>query len=104
MKPTIALDFDGVLRASMTDDADADGWVVGSRSALRSLAERYTVIVFSCRCLSPGGRESIWDWLGERDAQGYVHAVTARKPDAVAYVDDKAVRFRGDWHEVMDRL
>jgi hypothetical protein len=99
-RPTIALDFDGVLRAGQDDDGDDDGWIVGAHAALRRLAESYRVIVFSCRCLDPGGRQDIWLWLSERGADKLVHEVTARKPDAVAYVDDKAVRFRGDWPEV----
>lgn len=97
MKPTIAIDFDGVLRAGRHDQADARGWVVGARLALRQLAERYRIIVYSCRCLTPGGEQDIWDWLHERGAVPLVHAVTARKPDAVAYVDDRAVRLDGAW-------
>lgn len=103
-RPTVALDFDGVLRASMLDDADTDGWVEGASEALRRLSDTYRVIVFSCRCLTPGGAEDVWDWLRERGADELVHAVTARKPDAVVYVDDKAVRFRGDWHETLETV
>lgn len=99
-RPVLAIDFDGVLLATRFDCGDERGAVVGAIDALQSLyglGGRYRIIVHSCRCLSPGGEEDIWAWLHSWGVDHCVHAVTALKPDAVAYVDDKAVAFGGAW-------
>ena len=42
------------------------------------------------------GTELVWEWLEKHDYAKYISKVTSEKPRAVAYIDDKAVRFT-DW-------
>ena len=49
------------------------------------------------------GIQLVWDWLRKNDMAKFVTKVTAEKPRAVAYIDDKAVRF-DNWNECLDNL
>ena len=42
------------------------------------------------------GTELVWQWLKEHNMSQFVSKVTAEKPRARFYVDDKAIRFT-DW-------
>jgi len=49
------------------------------------------------------GVELIWEWLEAHDMSQYVSEVTAEKPRAVCYIDDKAIRFL-DWESTLDNI
>ena len=49
------------------------------------------------------GIELVWDWLKKHDMAKFVSKVTAEKPRAVCYIDDKAVEFY-NWEDCMNRL
>ena len=42
------------------------------------------------------------NWLRAHDIE--VDEVTEFKPPALVYVDDRAVRFRGDWEQTIDEI
>lgn len=91
---TVCVDFDGVL-------AVYAGWktahrigdpLPGAVDFLVELRKRgFKVVIYSAR---PSGE--IWNWL---TAHGMVMLVkeVVYKPPAVAYVDDRALRFDGDF-------
>jgi len=109
----IAVDFDGVIHGF--DKGYHDGTcygepLPGAFLALRTLAQDYNVIVFSARAredrpLVEGqtGIQQIWDWLHKYKMNSYVYAVTATKPRARCYIDDKAIRFE-NWDDVLKWL
>lgn len=109
----VAVDFDGTLHpytagwtGSVPDDEPP---MPGAREFLEALVvERgYTVVVFSARADHPEGLEGIVAWLAKYELLRYVIKVTHEKPAAIAYVDDRAVSFTGDWDECLvgvDRL
>lgn len=43
-------------------------------------------------------------WLQEHDLDEWVYHVTDRKPPAIAYIDDRAICFRGDFAETLGEL
>ena len=49
------------------------------------------------------GTELVWDWLKEHDMSKFVSKVTAEKPRAVCYIDDKGFRFE-NWENMLSQL
>ena len=50
------------------------------------------------------GIELVWEWLKKYDMDKFVTKVTAEKPRAVAYIDDKGIRFENNWKQVLEIL
>jgi hypothetical protein len=105
MAKTIVYDFDGTIHpytAGWIGSVPADEPPIpGARESLeRCLAHGYRVVVQSSRADHALGLKGITDWLTKHDLVQYVEEVTALKPPAVAYVDDRGVPYQGDWDEV----
>jgi hypothetical protein len=109
LKRTIAVDFDGTIHPY------TDGWVGsipadeppidGVREFLIDLDARgFRTVVFSCRADHIEGKAGIADWLLRYDLLPLVAEITHVKPAAVAYVDDRAVVYSGDWPTVMHHV
>jgi hypothetical protein len=110
-RPTISVDFDGVLHAYTSGWKGAsvipDGPVPGAIRWLVELTEQFDVVVCSARASRPWGWWAIKRWLREQIMEHFgcdmVHGddcygsirVTSRKPAAIVYVDDRAWRFDG---------
>ncbi len=100
-KKTVAVDFDGVLN-------DYTGWkgeddlgqpTAGTQQFLSLLDADYRVVIYTTRCMS-----RVRVWLKEHGLSGYVDEVCNEKPMAVAYIDDRAIRFDGDYGSVLVEL
>ena len=110
----ISVDFDGVIHQCSKGYHDGtiyDAPVAGSKEALKKLSEKYTVIIHTCKAKADRGlvngktgTELVWEWLKKHDMDQYVSKVTAEKPRAVAYIDDKAVSFTGNWENTLESL
>ena len=98
-KKTICLDFDGVLhwyRKGWHDGTIYDDVTPGAQEAVDSLrAKGYEVVVHSTRCKTPDGALAVNNWLSTHGIK--VDRVAETKPMAMVYVDDRALRFEGDW-------
>lgn len=98
-KFSIVFDFDGVINSytsgwvSPTDLPDLP--VEGIRETIAEIMTKYKVVVVSTRCCYEGGIEAISKWLEKYDI---VDSVSAEKPPAIVYIDDRAVRFDGNTH------
>ena len=109
----IGIDFDGVIHKCSKGYYDGtvyDGVVPGAAEALQKLSEMYTVIVYTCKARSDRGLVNgktgtalVWKWLEENNIAQYVSKVTSEKPRAVAYIDDKAIRFT-NWNDALAKL
>jgi hypothetical protein len=109
----VGVDFDGVVHLcsrGFYDGTIYDPPVLGSKDALQRLSEKYRVIIFSAKArhdrpLIDGktGIQLIWEWLEKHDMAKYVSDVTAEKPRAVFYIDDKALRFH-NWSETFEQI
>lgn len=113
--PTVAVDFDGVIHAyskGWQDGTIYDPPLPGALDGLRSLMERYAVFIHTTRepmqvarwlhehgfdCTpDPGGLE-FWNEVG-----GPL-LITQRKLPAIAYIDDRAIRFES-WGQALADL
>ena len=112
-KINIGIDFDGVIHRcskGFYDGTIYDSPVEGVYQALERISKDYRIIVYSAKARADrglvngkGGIELIWDWLKENDMAKFVSKVTAEKPRAVCYIDDKAVSFT-DWDSCIQEL
>jgi hypothetical protein len=105
-QPTICLDFDGVLHGysqGWHDGTIYDPPTPGSVAAVRRLYDHgYNLVVCSCRASAPKQREDIRAYV--RKHYGIIVTVSDTKPPAVVYIDDRAVEYRGDWDEVLEKV
>lgn len=102
MRMTICVDFDGVL-------SQYSGWkdgklpapgdpIPGALEACRTLARRYDLAVLTSR----HDHDVLANWLRQH---GFPEMpVTDRKLPALAYVDDRAVRFDGSWERALEAV
>ncbi|MCI0359673.1 MAG: hypothetical protein L0211_14445 [Planctomycetaceae bacterium] len=100
---TVCLDFDGVLHSYRSGWRGAqtipDPPIHGTREAVARLRQTYRVVVYSARCRTVEGRRAVENWLRTHDIQ--VDEVCDYKPPSLVYVDDRAIRFRGDWEQTI---
>lgn len=100
---TIAVDFDGVIHAY------SNGWqtgeiydepVVGAMDAMNRLQKKgYKVVIFTARDLEDG---KVSAWITRRwNQETPCPEITNRKPMAIAYIDDRAIRFT-NWRDMMN--
>jgi hypothetical protein len=103
---TICLDFDGVLHSYRSGWCGAevipDPPIHGTREAIARLREQYRVAILSSRCHTAEGRKAVVNWLAHHNIE--VDEVCEHKPPAHVYVDDRAVRFHGNWDDVLDEI
>lgn len=102
LRRTVAVDFDGVIHGY------SRGWqggelydvpTAGAAEALHELSKHYKLVVFTAR----HDVDAVWAYLRSHRLAQYFVDVTNRKPAAVAYIDDRAVRFH-DWGQVLEDL
>ena len=100
MKPTIALDFDGVLNNYKGYDGDNLGTPrQGAKEFLETLSKNHKVVILTARNFA-----KVLNWLQEYDLSKYVYDVTNIKPPATAYIDDRAIPFNGDYEDTLAKL
>jgi hypothetical protein len=102
IRDTVAVDFDGVLMAKGGDPfVPTLEPLPNVEFALKALSNKFSnVVVHTCRALEDrpvGGKAEVWAWLEKYNLDYYVAEVTAIKPRAAFYIDDKAVRHTGCW-------
>jgi hypothetical protein len=89
-KPRLCVDFDGTIY-------DGTGIFDGCIEALSELRKSYTIAIFSAR-QTEAEREQMRELLRSFDVPH--DEVLDAKPEAVAYLDDKGIRFDGDWRTI----
>lgn len=101
MGKTVAVDFDGVLN-TYTGWAGEDELFEpreGAIEFLRQLWAEYDIVIHTTR-----DPQRVWEWLETYWMNHLVVDVTNVKPKAIAYVDDRAVRFTGDYDAVLAEI
>ena len=99
-KPTLAIDFDGVLHSysGWTGSNKLSEPVPGAVEFCRRAVERFHLVVYSARALDPDQRVQLGIWLSQHGFPAMY--ITAQKPPALVYLDDRAWRFDGQWPDV----
>jgi phosphoheptose isomerase len=109
----VGIDFDGVIHKCSKGYYDGtiyDDPIPGSKEALEKLSDKYNIIIHTCKARTDRGLingktgiELVWEWLEKHDMAQYINKVTAEKPRARFYIDDKAVRFI-DWQKAFEDI
>ena len=109
----IGIDFDGVIHKNSKGFFDGtvyDEPIKGSLEALKRISKKYDIIIFTAKAKKDRGKingktgtEMVWEWLKKYKMDSYVKDVTSEKPRAVAYIDDKAIRF-DTWENVLNEI
>ena len=111
-KKTICIDFDGVIHAYSQGFQDGhiyDSPVQGVRGAMIKLMNKgFRLIIFTTR-LNPifneknegvrDARRDIEEWLSFHNIP--YDELTNNKPPAIAYIDDRAIRFT-NWKDMLN--
>ena len=97
---TVCIDFDGVLNNyKYFDEEELFTPREGCEEFLKELSENYLVIICTARKY-----ENVEKWLLHYDLRKYVSHVTSIKPPASVYLDDRAVPFKGDYANALEKI
>lgn len=109
-KPTLCVDFDGVLHSYTTQwtgpENVSDPPVPGAIAFLREAVIRFNVVIYSTRSASPAGMTAMRQWLGyhvldqrlsDDEDLAWASAIEwpIAKPPAFVTLDDRAITFTG---------
>lgn len=112
---TVAIDFDGVIHSyskGWYDGSVYDKPVDGTEEALLYLLDNYSVFIFTSRDVN-----QVLEWMNKNfpgisveiiqdetfwNKEGVI-GITNKKLPAVAYIDDRAIRFT-NWNETLELL
>ena len=97
---TVAVDFDGVLHSYTTPwiaaETIPDPPVAGAIEWLNGIGDHFDVVIFTTRGKTAEGQRAVRHYLHEHGWRDAMNAtVTAEKPPALVYIDDRAFRFEG---------
>lgn len=104
-KLDLLIDFDGVIHN--TTEFEEHDCISGSptnriNEAIQDLRKDYNVIVFSTRCIAPGGMEAIEAWLKVNHIE--VDGITDTKLDCCLTIDDRCICFDGEAAKLPDKV
>jgi hypothetical protein len=109
----IAIDFDGVIHSFELGFHDGTIYgtpIPGSIEAIKKISKKYKIVIYTAKAKKDRplindktGIELVWEWLKKYDIDQYIQEITAEKPRAICYIDDKAIRFI-DWNQTLNDL
>jgi hypothetical protein len=112
-KTNIGIDFDGVIHKNSKGYYDGtiyDDPIDGSYEALETISKNYDIIIYTVKAKKDRqkvdgktGTELVWEWLKQHNMDQFVKDITSDKPRAVAYIDDKGIRFE-NWSDTLEHL
>jgi len=110
-KNNVCIDFDGVIHNDYLGfhDGTIYGDIIdGAKESIINLSKSYNIIIFTAKAKpdrplinNKTGIQLIWEWLKKYEIDSFIQEVTAEKPRALVYIDDKAIRFE-NWNNTID--
>ena len=103
----VCFDFDGVIHSYKSGWKGAavipDPPVEGIKEVIQELKdEGYTIAIHSTRAIEIGGRYAIAAYCKEHGIP--YDAITATKPPAMVYVDDRGLKFDGKTEGLVEQI
>lgn len=107
-KPILCLDFDGVVHSYPNGWRDGSIYADATDGFFEWAAEaalQFDLVIHSSRATTTAGANAIVDWLvNQAEKAGFPGAaglfeVSAVKPPAFLSIDDRCIRFDGDWSD-----
>lgn len=100
-KKTIAIDLDGVLDEydGKYDKDNIPNLRIGAKDFVAALSKDYNLILFTTR--EPKKAKK---WLIESNLDEYFTDITNKKPLAYVYIDDRALKFEGDYNKTLNEI
>lgn len=100
MKKTVCVDFDGVLNEYKGyNERDLYSPKPFAEDFLNKLSQEYEVVIHTSRV-----NKRVEKWLERNGLDKYISKVTSKKVPAIAYIDDRAIQFKGNYNETLDEL
>lgn len=104
---TVVFDFDGVIHSYKSGwqgaDVIPDPVVPGIKESIDEIRNAgYKVVVVSTRCATESGMAAIFAYLEKNSIK--VDDVSAEKPPAVVYIDDRAICFDGNAKTLLGKI
>ena len=98
-KPNVCVDFDGVINTYTGWNGPDDLYKPrqGVKEFLSELREKYTVIIFTVR-----DTLKVCQWMNLYSLP--FDKITNKKVGAVAYIDDRSLKFNGNFDETLTEL
>ena len=105
-KPTVTMDFDGVIHSYTSGwqgaDKCPDPLVKGIDEVIKDLRKDYKVVIVSSRAETVEGRLAIRDYLKKYNIE--VDGIGCEKQPAIVYIDDRAICFNGDTTNLAEQV
>ncbi len=100
-RKTILIDLDGVLNNydGKYDENNLPDIRLGAREFIEELNKDYDLILFTTRNSLEASR-----WLMENKMDKYYKDVTNVKTPAYIYLDDRAIKFSGDYQNTIKQI
>ena len=101
IRKTISIDLDGVLdNYTKYENNSIPEIRQGAKEFIQKLHERgYNLVLFTNRKPLSASK-----WLIENDLDKYFSDVTNIKPKAMIYIDDRALKFEGDYDKTLNQI
>lgn len=114
-RPTLAIDLDGVIHAysrGWQDGSIYDGMVPGFLEWAEQATKQFKLVIYSSRSKTPEGIKAMIEWLAQHWTDYFARHRNAgeeaslllsdfefahEKPAAWLTIDDRAIRFDGNW-------
>lgn len=99
-KPTIMIDFDGVLNNyKYYDKNNLPEIKDGAIEFIKQLDKKYALVIFTTR-----EKYQTKKWLKENKIDKYFKDITSVKYPATIYLDDRAIQFNGDYEKTLQEI